>query len=491
MSGLGRRAAGRPRWRRRCTSACWRSSAGRGALRYPLRARLLPPDAVRGDVRAAAAPAAPAGRARAGAPVRQPLEEHAAELAEHFAQSTDAEDLSKAVRYGELAAQRALAVYAYGEAVRHLEQALQAQEVLDPDDDAKRCDLLLALGEALGPAGEPLRAAEDVAPQALELAERLDDRTGRSGPAWRHLSPTGAMAGAPCLPVQHFNVGLRPWLGTLRLAPLRRPQATAYQGRALEGGERRSDAWSLYLRAVDVARRLNDPAVFADVITRILSGTASGPEDEPIRPKILEEWLTLPRDKTLARYNATIVLHFGGLIRLADGDRAGAEALFSEIDQLAERTRDPNALIRTFFALDLLATLDGEFEKAIALSTTLEQRAVALGMDAFGQQQARNGMLRPRIYLGQTSKVLEDTRGVNPLVSSVHRLVALAHADRPAEAQAAVAERYGDHAQRAAGSGVTTLELVALLELVVALGDIEAAATVARRLESPARPVYG
>ena len=60
------------------------------------------------------------------------LDEHAAELAEHFAQSTDRDDLAKAVRYGELAAQRALAVYAYGEAARHLEQALDVQEVLDP-----------------------------------------------------------------------------------------------------------------------------------------------------------------------------------------------------------------------------------------------------------------------------------------------------------------------------------------------------------------------
>ena len=51
------------------------------------------------------------------------------------------------MHYGELAAQRALAVYAYGEAARLLEQALEVQEVLDPDDTAKRCDLLLSAGE--------------------------------------------------------------------------------------------------------------------------------------------------------------------------------------------------------------------------------------------------------------------------------------------------------------------------------------------------------
>src|SRR5439155_11684211 len=39
------------------------------------------------------------------------LEEHAAELAEHFSQSSDPAELAKAVRYARLAANRALAVY--------------------------------------------------------------------------------------------------------------------------------------------------------------------------------------------------------------------------------------------------------------------------------------------------------------------------------------------------------------------------------------------
>jgi len=58
------------------------------------------------------------------------LEEHAAELAEHFAQSTDPADLERAVHYGEMAAGRASAVYAYGEAATLLEQALGVQKVL-------------------------------------------------------------------------------------------------------------------------------------------------------------------------------------------------------------------------------------------------------------------------------------------------------------------------------------------------------------------------
>ena len=111
------------------------------------------------------------------------LEEHAAELAEHFAQSTEQEALEKALSYSEMAAERAAAVYDYGESARLLEQAVQVQEVLDPDDKVKRIDLLLALGEALMPAGEPQRVADELAPEAFALAEVLGDpaRSSRAG----------------------------------------------------------------------------------------------------------------------------------------------------------------------------------------------------------------------------------------------------------------------------------------------------------------------
>ena len=103
------------------------------------------------------------------------LEEHAAELAEHFSYSPDAEGLDKAVSYGEMAAERSSSVFAYGEAVRLLEQALQVQEVLDPEDKTKRCDLLLALGQAQMLAGDPQTTTQVTTPLALSLAEDEDD----------------------------------------------------------------------------------------------------------------------------------------------------------------------------------------------------------------------------------------------------------------------------------------------------------------------------
>ena len=78
------------------------------------------------------------------------------------------------MQYGELAAQRAMTVFAYGEAVRHLEQALEVQEVLDPDDKAQ------ALRPArwrwrrdLVPAGEAEAALDMAADEAFAWPRRF------------------------------------------------------------------------------------------------------------------------------------------------------------------------------------------------------------------------------------------------------------------------------------------------------------------------------
>src|SRR5262249_1737241 len=115
---------------------------------------------------------------------RARLDEHATELAEHFAFSSDTTDLAKAIRYSEVAATRATEVFAYVDAARYLERALVVLDLAIPRDESKRCDLLLALGEALWPAGETDRVIASVAPNALALAETKGDR-GRAFRACR------------------------------------------------------------------------------------------------------------------------------------------------------------------------------------------------------------------------------------------------------------------------------------------------------------------
>jgi len=94
---------------------------------------------------------------------------HLAELALH---ALAGRELEKGVEYARRAGDRALALLAYEEAVRLYETALTALHRLRPGDDAGRCELLLALGEARSRAGDGPGSKETFL-EAAAIAERL------------------------------------------------------------------------------------------------------------------------------------------------------------------------------------------------------------------------------------------------------------------------------------------------------------------------------
>jgi DNA-binding SARP family transcriptional activator len=80
-----------------------------------------------------------------------------AELAHHFCLAPPARGAIKAVQYAERAARQASGVLAYEEAARHYEVALQALEQAG-GDGARRCELLLACGDAQTKAADVMTA---------------------------------------------------------------------------------------------------------------------------------------------------------------------------------------------------------------------------------------------------------------------------------------------------------------------------------------------
>jgi predicted ATPase len=94
---------------------------------------------------------------------------HLAELAHH---SIAGSDFGKGLSYAQRAGDRALALLAYEEAARLYETALEALEVIDPEDESARCELLLSLAEAEVRAGNT-PAAKLAALEAAEIARDL------------------------------------------------------------------------------------------------------------------------------------------------------------------------------------------------------------------------------------------------------------------------------------------------------------------------------
>jgi DNA-binding SARP family transcriptional activator len=96
-------------------------------------------------------------------------DERVAMLAEHFTRAAGPQDAEKAIRYAMRAAQRASAMLAYERAAEHYARALAVLDQFAPDDEARRLELLLAIGRAYVQGGDrplawqPLRAAAHLA----------------------------------------------------------------------------------------------------------------------------------------------------------------------------------------------------------------------------------------------------------------------------------------------------------------------------------------
>ncbi|HLF07967.1 MAG TPA: protein kinase [Dehalococcoidia bacterium] len=331
------------------------------------------------------------------------LEEHAVELAEHFSYSSDSADLAKAVAYGEMAARRALSVYAYTEAVGHLERCLRVQEVLDPADKAKRCDLLLALGEALLPAGEAHRAYDEVAEEAFALAETLGDQHRASRACKVALdglarSGTVTMSRTPVFRRWAEKADRNAAHGTAE-----RVRADMALANVLESQGRNADAWAIRVRNLDLARELNDPD-FLFRAARNFFGNGGSPRREAEFLRLAQEFSAAPREGVGPR-TLGVVLNFAGSTFLEHGERGRAEELFAQVNELAARTQDATLQMYPIQAEISVATLDGDLEAAVHASERLVARADELGAPVLGRQFARRANYA-LVHLGRGEEAL-------------------------------------------------------------------------------------
>jgi serine/threonine protein kinase len=364
------------------------------------------------------------------------LKEHAAELAEHFSHSTDPADLKKAVEYGELAAKRATDVYAYGEAVRLLEQALKVHEVLDAEDKAKRCDLLLALCDALLLAGETQRLIGTEAAQAFSLAEATTDNK---------------RASHACLLVMK---GLATYGATMMTSPV----ATQWAARADRYAEPDTveRAWTdsilafakwsavspspegiaLLMRALDLARRLGDPDTYWWVTSMWLS-TAKAPQHDEEQLRLVEEMAEK------SRHGVSFSTLYWALWMIAHtflefGMRSRAEDIMDEMKTLAERSQQPHLLILSMVYDALGAIWDGRLEEAVEMRRRILAHAEELGMQQFAGIYS-SWILVAQVHLGNAGQDLESRLQVarghpQNIVSSQSILFYLTHLGHYAEA---------------------------------------------------------
>ncbi|MGH8683550.1 MAG: helix-turn-helix transcriptional regulator [Burkholderiales bacterium] len=198
---------------------------------------------------------------------RDPMSNLAA-LAHHYCAALPGGDAAKAVEYARRAAERADRLFAYEEAARYYRLALQALEAKrTPDDATRRCQLLIALGEAQTKAGESLQAAE-ILLQAAESAKALGvahdfarAAVGFEEATWRPGMPGDAA-------VRLLRDALA---GLGEEDSILRAQVLSSLTRALIFSGALDEAMRVHEYAVAMARRIGDPGTLAAALRAVVS----------------------------------------------------------------------------------------------------------------------------------------------------------------------------------------------------------------------------
>jgi DNA-binding NarL/FixJ family response regulator len=334
------------------------------------------------------------------------LEAHAAELAEHFSRCTDTADLAKAITYLEQAADAAIDVDAFGEAAHSFRQALQLLEVIAPEDDLRRCDLLLRMGEVMIPARHAREAAEDTAPRAFAIAEQLNDPRRASRAAQLALQAMVRYGGSAL----EQSATFRDWAERADRYAAPDTVERVYADHALAIHKLLTNetqpAVALFDRALVLARTLGHAEAMYRSADKCVHWVHSiEPENAVL--DIVRDVQAVPRQGVNA-FTLGSFLWWSAIRYLTFADRAQAEELVAEIARLAERTGDPGLQWRGFAWRAIQLTLDGDLEGSLRASDRLEAIAEDLGFPVLGKVQGASLRLRPHVYLGQAPNPLDE-----------------------------------------------------------------------------------
>jgi DNA-binding CsgD family transcriptional regulator len=328
------------------------------------------------------------------------IEDRVSELAHHFVRAAPSGGVTKALLYARRAGNHALRQHAYDEAARWYEHALAVMSHMTPDDEATRCDLLLAQGRALLSAGHPRRVMDDLAPAALALAEALGE-AGRARAEWAcELALDGMVRyGGPGTLVG--SDAFRAWAERIdRYAPPEsssRVYADTALGAAISA-ESLDQTLALYQRALAQARRLDDPDTLFYAALQLVNW-GGGARHQAERLRLAEELTALPHTGVRPR-NLGRLLWRAGAVLLDWGDRPRAEALWQQTATLAEQAREPELRLHGPMDEAILAVLDGRLDAALEAVGRLIELADALGSPAYGRRYALRLQERPLLLLG-------------------------------------------------------------------------------------------
>ena len=252
------------------------------------------------------------------------FEGHLSKLAYHFCKAATPGNVDKAINYSIAAAKQADTKLYYEESADHYGRALQILEFGDSEDQARRCQILLALGGAQTKAGDTA-AARATFSRAADMARKLGmaEHLARAALGYGASGFLGVVATAG--EVDHLLVGLLQEAlealdkndSSMRSKLLAQLAVTLYYSD--------TSTESISVEAVDIARRIGDrQAQLTALYSRCF--VLSGSEKIEERVAIAAELVRVAEEcgnRPMALNGRTWLLH--NLLELGDIEAAEAE----------------------------------------------------------------------------------------------------------------------------------------------------------------------
>ncbi|MFZ0179340.1 MAG: AAA family ATPase [Candidatus Dormiibacterota bacterium] len=286
-------------------------------------------------------------------------EPHLAELAHHFFQGALQGAVEKAVFYAQSAGARAVSLLAYEEAARLYQLALQGLALSETKDSQERCEVLLALGDAQARAGDAAGSKRSFF-QAADLARN----SGLMEPLTRAaLGYGGRHVWMRAGDDPHLIPLLKDGLNAVGDAnsPLR-PRIMARLAGALRDDPSPEPRESLSRQAVELARRLGDPATLAYALDGMF-GALWRPDNPMERLAIARQVVQLA--EVAADYELLQAGHRDLVCTFFElGDMDSVYRELAEAERLAEKLRQPVWKHMAFNERAMLALLEGRFQDA-------------------------------------------------------------------------------------------------------------------------------
>ena len=300
------------------------------------------------------------------------------ELAQHFFRAARFGNAAKAIQYCSQAGLQSLQSLAYEEAVRFGEMALRTSEESRTTDEQLKCRLELELAKAFGQAGRVGSAAKFFG-RAAERARRIQspEQLARAALGFEKSTWLDGSLGVQAVryiedAIAEVETGESPRMAELLSA----------LGRAERWSGRLDIAMARGTEAVEMARRLADPELLSDSLSRYIDAMW-GPDTAHKRLNLANEQLGAAEQLG----DSEKILHacmWRLVTALELGNTAEASAAIQLHANVSKKSELPFYLMLTDGLMAMQALLEGQFEDAQRLTVKVRDSGERLSQHADG-----------------------------------------------------------------------------------------------------------